>query len=130
MTHEMEIPLSAKKMTLAANQIIICMGIGTLIYLALQMVGITFPSYVGGMVMGVVLRNVSVYSGKFETPLAEIDSIGNIRSSLFVSMALMSLKLWQLADRGSPHDRNAGGAGGVHRHFYVPGGLLYSGTRL
>ena len=101
-THEMEIPLSAKKMTLAANQIIICMGIGTLIYLALQMVGITFPSYVGGMVMGVVLRNVSVYSGKFETPLVEIDSIGNISLSLFVSMALMSLKLWQLADLALP----------------------------
>ena len=33
--------------------------------------------------MGVVLRNVSVYSGKFETPLAEIDSIGNISLSLF-----------------------------------------------
>ena len=64
--------------------------------------GITFPSYVGGMVMGAVLRNVSSYSGKFETPLAEIDCIGNISLSFFVSMALMSLKLWQLADLALP----------------------------
>lgn len=94
--HEQELPLSAKGMTLAANQIIICMGIGTLIYLALKLVGITFPSYVGGMVMGVVLRNISVYTHAFHTPLPEIDCIGNISLSLFVSMALMSLKLWEL----------------------------------
>lgn len=99
---EAELPLSAKKMTLATNQIIICMGIGTLIYLALKVVGITFPSYVGGMVMGVVLRNMSTYTGKFQTPLSEIDCIGNISLSLFVSMALMSLKLWQLADLALP----------------------------
>lgn len=101
-TEEVETPLTAKNMMLAANQIIISMGVGTIIYLLLKMVGITFPSYVGGMVMGAVLRNVSSYSGKFETPLAEIDCIGNISLSFFVSMALMSLKLWQLADLALP----------------------------
>lgn len=101
-THEMEIPLSAKGMVSAVNQIILCMGVGTVIYLLLKMVGITFPSYVGGMVMGVVLRNVSAYTGKFETPLPEIDCLGNISLSLFVSMALMSLKLWQLIDLAVP----------------------------
>ena len=101
-THEMEIPLSAKGMVSAVNQIILCMGVGTIIYLLLKMVGITFPSYVGGMVMGVVLRNVSTYTGKFETPLPEIDCLGNISLSLFVSMALMSLKLWQLIDLAVP----------------------------
>lgn len=60
----MEIQLSAKGMVSAVNQIILCMGVGTIIYLLLKMVGITFPSYVGGMVMGVVLRNVSTYTRK------------------------------------------------------------------
>ena len=99
---ELEVSLSGKKMTLAANQIILCMGVGTIIYLLLKMVGITFPGYVGGMVMGAVLRNLSEYTGKFETPLDEIDCLGNISLSLFVSMALMSLKLWQLADLALP----------------------------
>ena len=87
---ELEVSLSGKKMTLAANQIILCMGVGTIIYLLLKMVGITFPGYVGGMVMGAVLRNLSEYTGKFETPLDEIDCLGNISLSLFVSMALIA----------------------------------------
>ena len=99
---EQELPLSAKNMFSASNQIIISMGIGTIIFILLKMVGITFPSYVGGMLMGVVLRNISTYTGKFETPLAEIDCIGNISLTIFVSMALMSLKLWQLADLALP----------------------------
>ena len=99
---DVEVPLSAGKMVLATNEIVISMGIGTLIYIALKAVGITFPGYVGGMLMGVILRNVSVSSGKFETPLPEIDCIGNISLSIFVSMALMSLKLWQLKDLALP----------------------------
>lgn len=94
--------LTAKNMFSASNQIIISMGIGTLIFILFKMVGITFPSYVGGMLMGVVLRNISTYTGKFETPLNEIDCIGNISLTLFVSMALMSLKLWQLAELALP----------------------------
>lgn len=97
-----ELPLSAKNMFSASNQIIISMGIGTIIFILLKMVRITFPSYVGGMLMGVVLRNTSTYTGKLETPLAEIDCIGNISLTIFVSMALMSLKLWQLADLALP----------------------------
>lgn len=97
-----EAPLSAENMFHATNQIVISMGIGTIIYILLKMVGITFPSYVGGMLMGVVLRNISAYTGKFETPLAEIDCIGNISLTIFVSMALMSLKLWQLAALALP----------------------------
>lgn len=97
-----ELQLSAKNMFSASNQIIISMGIGTIIFILLKMVRITFPSYVGGMLMGVVLRNTSTYTGKLETPLAEIDCIGNISLTIFVSMALMSLKLWQLADLALP----------------------------
>lgn len=99
---EIEASLKGKKLAAATNQIILCMGIGTVIYLALKEIGITFPGYVGGMVLGAILRNISEYSGKFETPLDEIACLGNISLSLFVSMALMSLKLWQLADLALP----------------------------
>lgn len=99
---EIEASLKGKKLAAATNQIILCMGIGTVIYLSLKEIGITFPGYVGGMVLGAILRNISEYSGKFETPLDEIACLGNISLSLFVSMALMSLKLWQLADLALP----------------------------
>jgi len=78
-----EIALSAKNFVLGANEIILSMGIGTIIYILLKKVGITFPSYVGGMVMGAVLRNMASSSKKFETPLAEIDCIGNLSLSYF-----------------------------------------------
>lgn len=102
LAEEAAAPLSEKNMVLAAYQVILCMGAGTIIFLLLKLVGITFPSYVGGMLLGVLLRNFSTYTGKFSTPLPEISCLGNISLSLFVSMALMSLKLWQLADLALP----------------------------
>src|SRR5690625_6345509 len=52
--------------------------------------------------MGLIIRNVGEYSGKFDVPMREINTMGEIGLSLFVSMALMTLELWELADLAIP----------------------------
>jgi len=94
--------LNEKRILSASNQIILAMGIGTLLSMGLTAIGLTFPGYMGGMLMAVILRNISDITGLFSTPINEINCIGNVSLLLFVTMALMTLKLWQLAELAIP----------------------------
>lgn len=88
--------------TSAATQIILAMGFGTIISLLFQKLGMTFPSYIGAMFAAAIMRNISDSAKAFDIPLDEIDILGNISLSLFLSMALMTLKLWELAELAVP----------------------------
>jgi len=86
----------------AAYQLIIAMGIGTIVSGLLSKTGMTFPVYIGAMIVAAVMRNISEYSGKFEVHMDEIDDIGGICLSLFLGIAMITLKLWQLAELALP----------------------------
>ena len=73
----------------------IAMGIGALINNMLAKAGIKFPVYLMGMVVAAIIRNILDFNQK-QLPFTEIGIVGNISLSLFLSMALMSMKLWQL----------------------------------
>lgn len=60
------------------------------------------PQFVWAIACGVVLRNVLTTVFKFDMFDRAIDVFGNASLSLFLAMALMSLKLWQLADLAGP----------------------------
>lgn len=66
-----------------------------------QLCGFSFPGYIGAMVVAVVIRNV-MDAGGMEFPDREIDSFGNVFLSIFLSMALAGLKLWQLVGLAVP----------------------------
>ena len=84
-------------------QILIAMGLGTIISkLIVDKTGLTFPPYIGAMLAAAIIRNISDIGKKFETPMVEIDIIGSIALSLFLSMALMALRLWDLAELAIP----------------------------
>lgn len=86
----------------ATSQIIIAMGLGTILSVLLQKTGLTFPPYIGAMFAAAIIRNISDFTGIYEVKNDEIDILGNISLSLFLAMALMGLKLWQLADLALP----------------------------
>ena len=94
--------LSEGKMFSAAYQLIVAMGIGTIVSLLIESVGLIFPGYIGGLLMGIVIRNLGEFSGKYNVPTREINTIGQISLSLFIAMALMTLKLWELKDLAIP----------------------------
>lgn len=77
--------------------IIICMAIGTMISGGIsKIIGMSFPTYVGAMFTAVILRNINdkVHLYKFSFPL--IDGIGDVMLNLYLSLALMTLALWDL----------------------------------
>ena len=81
--------------------IVISLGVGTLINDAFKSVGIALPSYLGALVVAIVIRNVADWR-KHDMPYREIDVLGWICLSLFLAMALMSMKLWQLEGLALP----------------------------
>ena len=86
----------------AVFQLIIAVGIGTIISELLTKTGLTFPIYIGAMIAAAVIRNIGEYSGKFDIYMGEINDIGGISLSLFLGIAMITLKLWQLADLALP----------------------------
>ncbi|AKL96875.1 sodium/glutamate symport carrier protein GltS [Clostridium aceticum] len=95
-------PLVPKNFSTAAFQIILAMGIGTVVSLLIQKTGATFPSYIGAMFAAAIIRNISDLTHAYKVTSTEIDILGNIALSIFLSMALMGLRLWELADLAVP----------------------------
>ena len=62
---------------------------------------ITLPAYIGPMIVAIIVRNVADAMGK-EVPLDAIDASANVCLSIFLSLALMTLKLWELIDLALP----------------------------
>jgi len=54
------------------------------------------------MFAAAIIRNVTESSSKFEIHIDKIETIGNFCLSMFLAMALMTLKLWELADLALP----------------------------
>ena len=86
----------------AAYQIAIAMGAGTVVSWLLSKTGMNFPVYIGAMIIAAIMRNFSEFTGKFEVPMGEINDIGGICLSLFLGIAMITLKLWQLAALAVP----------------------------
>ena len=88
----------------AVFQLIIAIGIGTIVSKLLSLTGMTFPIYIGAMIAAAFIRNIGEYSGKFTIYMGEINDIGGISLSLFLGIAMITLKLWQLADLACKQD--------------------------
>lgn len=86
----------------AAYQLAIAMGIGTVVSMLLSKTGMTFPVYIGAMIVAAAMRNIGEYTGRFNIHMGEINDIGGICLSLFLGIAMITLKLWQLAALALP----------------------------
>lgn len=86
----------------AVFQLILAVGLGTIISELLTKTGLTFPIYIGAMIVAAIARNVGEYSGKFDIYMGEINNLGGICLSLFLGIAMITLKLWQLAELALP----------------------------
>lgn len=94
--------LETSKLLDSSLIIFLAMGLGTIMQTLIEKVGITFPNYVGAMVVAVIIRNVADHTEKIDVHLDEIEALGQICLTIFVSMALISIKLWELVDLAIP----------------------------
>ena len=114
-TNEQEFQQYAK----ATYCIILVMGGGTILSWLFAKTGITFPTYFGALILAAITRNTIGFvsykeddgenqsSGKWVKAeklldMERIISVGNICLSMFLGMAMISLKLWELQSLALP----------------------------
>ena len=92
--------------------IVLVMGAGTIMSWLLAKTGVTFPTYFGALILAAFARNTLGFvsfkrNGKRvkADKLLDMDriiSVGNICLSMFLGMAMISLKLWELQSLALP----------------------------
>jgi ESS family glutamate:Na+ symporter len=87
---------SARQSLKALTVILIAMGIGSWLSGVTKDAGLTLPGYVGAMIVGAMIRNVDDFSGRIGIPHDITDRIGTVSLTLFLAVALMNVKLWEL----------------------------------
>ena len=86
----------------ASFQLALAVGIGTVVSFLLSKTGMTFPIYIGAMIAAAVIRNIGEYAGIVKIFMGEINDIGGIMLSMFLGIAMITLKIWQLAELALP----------------------------
>jgi len=89
---------------LIRNMVILAlaMGIGSVVSLWIQSLGVTLPAYIGAMLIASVIRNIDDATGWLRIDQRAMEFIGNLALNIFLTVALMDLKLWQLAGVALP----------------------------
>ena len=92
--------------------IVLVMGAGTIMSWLLAKTGVTFPTYFGALILAAIARNTLGFfslkqngkrvKGDKLLDMDRIISVGNICLSMFLGMAMISLKLWELQSLALP----------------------------
>ena len=78
--------------------IIVCMALGTMVSgWVSKLIGMSFPNYVGAMFVAVIVRNLNDTFHFYKFSFHLVDGIGDVMLNLYLALALMTLKLWELA---------------------------------
>ena len=78
--------------------ILLCMAIGSYISTLIgKLIKMDFPSYVGSMFVAVIVRNINEKTNTYNFNFSLVDGVGNVMLNLYLSLALMTLKLWELS---------------------------------
>ena len=83
--------------------ILVCMALGTLVSGWIgKLINMSFPTYVGAMFIAMIARNLNEKFHWYNFDFGLVDGIGDVSLNIYLSIALMSLKLWQLLDLLGP----------------------------
>lgn len=95
--------IDKRRVTNAVFLMCIALGIGQIVTMILKNYGIKFPIHVSCMLGGILVRMFyDLKSGNHEVLYEAIDTVGEFSLALFVSMSIITMKLWQLSDLGGP----------------------------
>ena len=96
-------PFNAKILSKSFYLIFIGLGLGSVLHIVFKQLfpGVTLPIHVMGMLGGVIIRILMDWK-KAYVPEKEIDAIGDVCLGVFVSMAVYTMKLWELTGLAVP----------------------------
>ncbi|CAM2899655.1 sodium/glutamate symporter [Pseudoalteromonas distincta] len=94
--------VTPKKMMETLLIILACMFIGQQLHTVLINAGVILPAFLIPLLIGVGLTNVTELHPKLKLSRTCIDLWGTMALSIFLTMALMSLRVWELLNLAAP----------------------------
>ncbi|MBB1384737.1 sodium/glutamate symporter [Pseudoalteromonas sp. SG45-5] len=94
--------VTPKKMMETLFIILLCMYLGKVGYDSLRTIDIILPAFLIPLLFGVIFTNVTEFTKIYHISRACIDLWGTMALSIFLAMALMSLKIWELISLAGP----------------------------
>ncbi len=82
--------------------VLFCLKTGAWVSSFIREAGISFPVYIGSMMVGVILRNILDFSGRSWIRTEVVDGLKGVVLAVFLTVALMTLQLSQLAETALP----------------------------
>jgi sodium--glutamate symport carrier (gltS) len=82
--------------------ILIAMWAGSWVGQGFSALGLTLPAYIGAMLVGALIRNIDDYTGWIGLSVRSTEVIGNVSLAMFLAVALMNLRLWELSGLALP----------------------------
>jgi len=100
----LEVEVEREDNTILRNLVYLAlaMGLGSLVSLYIESLGVVLPSYVGAMLVAAVIRNLDDSTRWLKINLRAMELVGTVSLNIFLVVALMNLRLWQLADLALP----------------------------
>lgn len=80
----------------------VCLFVGQHLDMATKGTAFQLPTFVWCLFTGVIIRNSLAHIFKFKVADEAVDVLGTVGLSIFLAIALMSLKLWELAGLALP----------------------------
>ena len=95
-------PLSPESLMESVLLLMSCVGLGSLLARHVALPGLTLPTFVWCLLVGIVLRNALGVRGLYRVDGPTVELLGTVCLSLFLAMALMTLRLWELVSLALP----------------------------
>ncbi|SAL46406.1 Sodium/glutamate symport carrier protein [Caballeronia udeis] len=95
-------PITANAFIETVALIVVCLAVGSALASWLAGTALELPAFVCVLFVGVVLRNGLAVSGWYRVFEDEVSLLGNVSLGLFLAIALMSLRLGDLASLALP----------------------------
>lgn len=92
------------RMMRALAMLLLAMGFGSLVYELGKLYNLELPIYAGGIALAIIMTNLQPEDpyAALHVPSLEINILAGLALNMFLAMALIDLKLWQLAAVAGP----------------------------
>lgn len=101
--HEADVKLHSHSLIATMGLVLVLMVLGMWLSSAFEKSsGFVLPAYVGAMFAAIIFRNINDHTRTIRLNRAAIDTVSDISLGIFLTMAMMSLKVWELYDLALP----------------------------
>jgi ESS family glutamate:Na+ symporter len=94
--------IGSESLLLTLLYVVICLVVGAALANATQGLVFTLPGFVWSLLVGVAIRNLTDTIAPLRVHASTVEALGGIALSLFLAMALISLRLWEILGLAGP----------------------------